>query len=544
MTRKAKRCYEMLININKSLDEVPTTNLSRIRSILNKIYFADIESEEQRINNKGNAYHIVKSYEKYYKDLNLAYTAIPKKLGLYYGNITTFKVADGQENEKAKKHPLTNYAVFVADWCCGNVIFSTELKKFVLIGKVKSDKEHSYTLLDEATFKLRYPVKKDGTIKDFLEVFESLAKNYVEIPHNYTLYPTTIGGIDWTYNVKKLELKRGSLKVNDLVNSYYPFKFEELTPDKANKYIDFINDKPECLHNMKLIFAYVMQRKMKLIPPEKIFLMKDKGRTGKGLFMHALKSIFKVVPVDSGSFLKSTGIEHQNTILNFLGAEVAHLNETGAISEKNWKDLRRIGTGEDLTGRRMGYDQITFRCESVLILDTNENIEVTELKANTQRMVNIAPKDRPNEETPLQARDAFRFWWNWITPNDEPNPRAGLSFLITSLDYLKKQGGFFNFATYTFSNIQDACEFTETQEIMLRTIKQQGFILAGDEALRNAIAKDYGNLRTKKAKNDIKNIGVKLSQPKRIKGAVFKVNVVKDKKLFNRMYELLNSNAC
>ena len=101
-----------------------------------------------------------------------------------------------------------------------------------------------------------------------------------------------------------------------------------------------------------------------------------------------------------------------------------------------------------------------------------------------------------------------------------------------------------NFATYTFSNIRDACEFTETQEIMLRTIKQQGFILAGDEALQNAIAKDYGNLRTKEAKNDIKNIGVKLNHAKRIKGAFFKVNVVKDKKLFNRMYELLNRNLC
>nr|MDK8248041.1 phage resistance protein [Enterococcus faecalis] len=85
---------------------------------------------------------------------------------------------------------------------------------------------------------------------------------------------------------------------------------------------------------------------MDIVPAEKIFLIKDQGGTGKGLFMHALEAVFEVTPVDSDSLLYGSSIEKQNALMRFLGAEVAHLNETGRITSKQWPSLRRIGTGE------------------------------------------------------------------------------------------------------------------------------------------------------------------------------------------------------
>lgn len=51
-------------------------------------------------------------------------------------------------------------------------------------------------------------------------------------------------------------------------------------------------------------------------------------------------------------------------------------------------------------------------------------------------------------------------------------------------------------------------ELTETQVVMLKVLKQQGFILSGDETLQRLIEEDYKSLRFNKAKVDMKKIGV------------------------------------
>ncbi len=70
-------------------------------------------------------------------------------------------------------------------------------------------------------------------------------------------------------------------------------------------------------------------------------------------------------------------------------------------------------------------------------------------------------------------------------------------------------------------------------------IHANGFIFAGDEILQKAIESDYGNLRFKKAKDDIKAIGVKLNEPKWIEGQNMKVNVIGDEELFKSALALL-----
>ncbi|KAA9301932.1 MULTISPECIES: hypothetical protein [Aerococcus] len=536
----AKELHERLFQIKEKLDRVETTNLARIKDILNRIYFADIEGQAKSIENVGNVFHEVKGFEhgKYYKNLHLNYIIEAGKTGIFYGRIVTKRMKNGNDNEVAKPEAFSNYAMFVADVCSGRVIYSEKLECFLLL-----DHAHTYLKISEGQFEYHYGVEKGSKIRDFLQVFEELFSQHFEEDHGYNVLPYTIAGEDWIYNVADLKMEEHKLQSDELVESYFSeVAFSNLEVDRAKEYLEFINDKPECYHNMRLIYAYVVQRKMGIIQPEKIFLMKDSGGTGKGLFMHSMQPVFNVVPVDPDSLLQGTSIEKQNAFMRFLGAEVAHLNETGSITSKQWPTLRKIGTGEVLTGRYIGANQISFKSEAVLILDTNEKIEAPSLKANLRRMVNIAPKDR-GEETPEETNANFKPWWDWIAPDRTPNVKAGLSFLLASLDYLKEQGGKFNFQPYTFPLVSKSEEFSETQTIMLRVIKQQGFILAGDEMLQKAIREDYGNLRKKVAREAVKGIGVEINRSKWIEGQNIKVHEVGNLKLFNEMYELLNKVA-
>ncbi|AMB94414.1 MULTISPECIES: hypothetical protein [Aerococcus] len=534
---EARKLYERLFQIKEKLDRVTTPNLARIKDILNKIYFADIKSPRQSIENIGDVFHMPKGFEygKYFKSLPLNYIIQAGITGLYYGRITTEKRKDGQENEVAKTSKGFNaYAMFVADLCSEKIIYSHELDSFLLLSE-----PHSYIQLTDGQFKNHYGVNRNQAIDDFLQVFEDLFKHHFEKEHGYQVMPYVIAGKGWLYDVEALEMKKYQLQEKELVASYFSnVELGDLQTKWAKGYLDFMNDKPECLHNMSLLFAYVMYRKMDIVPAEKIFLIKDQGGTGKGLFMHALKSVYEVVPVDSDSLLYGSSIEKQNVLMRFLDAEVAHLNETGRITSKQWPSLRKIGTGEVLTGRYIGANQISFKSEAVLILDTNEKIEVTDLKANLRRMVNIAPKDR-QQESPKETEQAFTPWWQWIAPKGKPNEKAGLSFLVASLDYLKAQGGQFNFKPYTFANVNKASEFTDTQEILLRVIKEQKFIYAKDERLQEAIKADYGSLKYKKAQDDIKDIGVETNKQKWIDGINSKVHVIGDRDLFERMFQVL-----
>lgn len=53
-------------------------------------------------------------------------------------------------------------------------------------------------------------------------------------------------------------------------------------------------------------------------------------------------------------------------------------------------------------------------------------------------------------------------------------------------------------------------ELTETQVVMLKVLKQQGFILSGDETLQRLIEEDYKSLRFNKAKVDMKRLALVL----------------------------------
>lgn len=238
--------------------------------------------------------------------------------------------------------------------------------------------------------------------------------------------------------------------------------------------------------------------------------------------------------------LVSGGFEAANEWMNFYGADIAHANETGEITKPMMRILRKIATGETISGRGIGRNAFTFKNKSVLILDTNESVDTGEITANTTRTIKIAFKDRPHGETDDERYKIFEPYWNFVQPNDEDSEIAAVSFLITSLEYLKEIGREFRFKDVTLKHYFSEEELTETQVVMLKVLKQQGFILSGDETLQRLIEEDYKSLRFNKAKVDMKKIGVGINNQKWIDGINMKVHEIENSELFNMALDLLD----
>ena len=82
---------------------------------------------------------------------------------------------------------------------------------------------------------------------------------------------------------------------------------------------------------------------------------------------------------------------------------------------------------------------------------------------------------------------------------------------------------------------------TDTQILILETLSKQDFIFSGDEILQKTIEEDYKNLRYKKAKEDMKKIGVAINKQKWIEGQNTKVHIVENKELFKMALDLIET---
>ena len=74
---------------------------------------------------------------------------------------------------------------------------------------------------------------------------------------------------------------------------------------------------------------------------------------------------------------------------------------------------------------------------------------------------------------------------------------------------------------------------------MLKVLKQQGFILSGDETLQRLIEEDYKSMKYKKARQDMKKIGVATRQDIWIEGKNYKGFKIGNQELFNMAHSLI-----
>lgn len=531
--------YKKHYQFHSKLDNVDTPNLSRIKEISKRIYFAAITTEKQIFNNKGSVYHQTKDEfaGDYINNLTLDYTIKPREIGAVYGTISVkTTVENGEEKKEAHFKPskTNSYAKFIIDLITEKVIYSKELDSFIKL------KNNQYEIIDNTNFSLEYPVDNKYHINDFLDVMLEVYKEYFINNYQYNIYPYAIAGNDWIYNCKELEFVDKKITSNDYYIIKYDVDKKNINTNLAQQFFDLVSDNERSKNNLMLVHVYTMYRKMKLIQAEKWFLIKDFGRSGKGLFMETFEKLLNVNKVNFDSLL-SSGFEAANEWLNFYGADIAHANETGEINKGMMRILRKIATGENISGRGIQRNNVKFKNNAVLILDTNESVDTGEITANRTRTVKIAFKDRPENETDEERYKVFKPFWDFVKPNGKNSVNAAVSFLILSLEYLKQIGREFKFNNVTLKFYYNEDELTDTQILMLKVLAKQDFIFSGDEILQKTIEEDYKSLRYKKAKEDMKKIGVAINKQEWIEGQNTKVHKVKNQELFNMALALIET---
>lgn len=539
MKLDAKELDHEFDKIRLNLDNVNTPNLSKIKEIIKRVHFADIKTDQQAFDNTGLAYYklyLNSEGKQFSRSLLINYTIEPKHTGVVYGEFTQNTDKDGNKVIEFQPGKFNNYVRFLADVASRKVVYSDELESFVIV------ENHSYTLLDQPTFEIQYPVDNNKRISDFLEVIETIYSEIMQVrTHNYKIEPYIIAGIDWAYDCRQLKPVEKEEEQEQLFLAYYDVSFNDLNIEKAEEYMNMVASEEDSFHNLRLIHAYVLLGKMGLIPVQHAFILKDFGRTGKGLFMKTFPEVFEMNAVNFDN-LMSGSIEASNEWLKFHGCDVSHANESGAINAKVMRYIRKIATQENVTGRTIGKDTVNFKIRSVLILDTNETVDIGQITANVSRTVKIAFKDRPEEETEQERFSIFEPYWDFIQPNGENSLEAGLAFLISSLNYLKEQGGKFIFRDTALKQYSAASQLTDTQEFLIQALSEQKYVLSNDDILKDLLWQDYRseNFRKKEVRKDMDIIGLEPNYPALIDGKTAKVVRVKDTKLFNKTCELLS----
>ncbi|MDR1568600.1 MAG: phage resistance protein, partial [Streptococcaceae bacterium] len=296
---KASELYYKFQKIRLNVDKILTPNLSQIKEIIKRVHFANIGNEQMALDNKGNAYYKLSenSEAETFYNLTLSYTIEAKKTGVVYGLIEEKEDKDGQKipifNGKGKINQFNNYARFLVDITSGKVIYSKTLKRFVIVLK------NAYKPIDETSFNLEYPVDKANQISDFLNVIEQIFETIINVEtHDYNIFPYSFGGTDWVYNCQKLQLKDKVHGEKDLYFQFFEVAKSDLNFEIVENYLKLIADSEHSFNNVSLMHAYTLLRKIKLVPPERFFIMKDYGRTGKGLLMLTFDDVFKINKVN------------------------------------------------------------------------------------------------------------------------------------------------------------------------------------------------------------------------------------------------------
>jgi len=108
---------------------------------------------------------------------------------------------------------------------------------------------------------------------------------------------------------------------------------------------------------------------------------------------------------------------------------------------------------------------------------------------------------------------------------------------------LKECEGVFEFEDVTLKNYDNAEKLSDTQIFMLEALNRVPFVLASDETLQNLLNTEYGagGLRNKQAKQDLKSIGIKIGQRKKIDGVTCSTHVVENEDLFKSALLLITN---
>ena len=411
------------------------------------------------------------------------------------------------------------FAKLVTDYLLGRFVFHN--------GNLYDVNDKQAVLMDEITIQNLYGFKRDGEY--VLEILSGIASN-IKIDPVWTLQPYQIAGNDFIIDLESHEYYRTNPNQEQAYFKYYPVDYETAKKgqEMADKFLKYVIADELSLHNALLQPYYMAQVASGLKSKTNFFISKSGVRTGKGLRHIALSGLFNKIDVELDNLI-SRGFDALNAWALFSGGEMALATEQGDIvGEKMERVLKIIATEKTHVARSVGGNQGLVQLSSVLCIDTNRNVALSD--EMNGRKVLIQYQDRPEQETDLEREAIFAEYWQAFTlPDKEPKIEGCIGFLLTSLDYFKKQGKKFEWrAVEVFNDL----ELDDFQILMVNLLNERDYVTrTGDLFIEELFRKTYGN-NGKKANNSMESIGVK-SRRQRVDGRVSTVYYVHNKRRFD-----------
>lgn len=409
------------------------------------------------------------------------------------------------------------FGKLVVDYLIGRYVFHDD--------KLYDVNNKQAKLIDEITLSSLYGFKH-GT--DYvLEILKGIDLNcHVEPVRK--LEPHQIAGNDFIIDLETHTVTRKVINNEISYFKFYPVDYEKAKASKtiANKFLNYVIDDPDSLHNAQLQAYYIAQVASGLRSKTNFFISKSGVRTGKGLRHTALAGLFNKIDVELDN-LVSRGFDGLNAWAMFSGGEMALATEQGDIvGDKVERVLKIIATEKTHVARNVGGNQGMVHLTSVLCIDTNRNVSLSD-EMNGRKIL-IQYKDRPAGESDLEREQAFEEYWQAFTKQDkEPNVEGCIGFLMASLDYFNQQGNKFIWKDVEVYNGDEALD--DFQVFLIDDLEKNEFV-PKDGSYRDLALKLYGknNYLLSKA---LQTIGVS-SKRMRLEGDLSTVYYVSNPRRF------------
>lgn len=433
---------------------------------------------------------------------------------------SSVKILKKGEPKVTYKATFPTFAKMVIDYLMGRYV--------VFDNRIYDINNQQAELIDEITLARLYGFKND--IGYVVDILKGIDKHFhVEPVRKLELYK--IAGKDFIIDLEAHTVTRTTIDNQRSFFKYYPVDYEQAIESKevAIDFLNYVIDDPDSLHNALLQAYYMVQVASGLKSKTNFFLAKSGVRTGKGLRHIALSGLLNKIDVELDS-LTAGGFEASNAWAMFSGGEMALATEQGdIIGDKIERVLKIIATEKTHLGRNVGGNQGLVYLTSVLCIDTNRNVSLSD--EMNGRKVLIQYKDRPKGETDLEREQAFEKYWEAFTDQDkEPKIEGCIGFLLASLDYFKEQGEKFIWKDVEVYNGNEALD--DFQIYLINELQKSDYVVRSNGNDLIAICeKTYGKNNVKMGKA-LQTIGIE-SAKKKINGEVMAVYRVANPKRFN-----------
>lgn len=243
-----------------------------------------------------------------------------------------------------------------------------------------------------------------------------------------------------------------------------------------------------------------------------LYIMYGGGGNGKGIILNSLTQSFPHLAhsVDArritGGKHGDGGFSQENEMGNLMGSLWAYDSEADAISLEQLTTLKRIATGDPVTAREIGRNEVKFKPQATMAIATNNPVVTTMTAASARRYVYIRMKDGRKAEDFQPLLEFVKTF-------------GSLGFLMASCELWLHHGD----EPWHDVTIGSPDDLDESQQWIVDEITDHGYAINRNNPYRPKPWETH---------NTCEQLGLKTTR-KRIEGVLTRVLVIEDQQRFN-----------